>query len=144
VHEPKSSHGTLLVLSAISFCTVAFGADIAARIVMLDISFAQAIFEVAARPAGGWPALLFSALPFGGAFEVAKKIGAERGNRWAAIFLIGFSVILSAIYFEAYLAYQEAFRLRHWTDASLVVGFLVLKGFAVLLIPILIMRWRST
>lgn len=136
-----SKRGLLLVTVA-GFCIAVFGADAAARIASLDLSFNEAVFAVLTRPAGGWPPLFLSALPFAGAFEVAKNISEEKGNKWAVIFLIVIIAILWAVYFDGYLSYQDALRLQKSTDAGVGIGLLFLKGFAVVLVPMAIFGRR--
>lgn len=126
-------NNVLASMSALGFLMASVGGDIAARVMRLDAGFGQAFLEVIASPAGGWPLLILSALPFAGVYSVTQQVWIARGARGSVVLMIVLTIALALVYLDSYLAYQDALRDRQWTGASLGIGLLFLKGFAVVL-----------
>jgi hypothetical protein len=104
----------------------------------LSLPFLAALSSVFHDPAAGIIGTILLALPVFGAELLSVELARVTGLLSAGIVLIAVLCVLIFLYYSGYLHYQTAMDARKWTEASLSLGLLPLKGAAILIVPLLL------
>lgn len=134
----RSANALLAPISILSFLLITIGCDVFARIEYQHLSVADAVDATIRQPAANLFGLFLLSLPIVGAHLLTIEVG-RAANRAVGAVVFAITIgLLAWIYFAGYSSYQQSMAERRWTDATLSLGLLPVKGGVVLFLPLLV------
>ncbi len=125
-------------VTLLCFIVLTLGCDLLSRIEVLGLSAADAWAAIMREPAVNPLGLFLLALPMIGSHLLAVEVGRTANLAAGVLVFVVTAVLLAWIYYNGYVSYQEALGSRRWTEATLSLGLLPLKGSVALVLPLFV------
>lgn len=125
-------------VTLLCFIVLTFGCDLLSRVEVLGLPADDAWTAIMREPAVNPLGMFLLALPMIGSHLLAIEVGRTANLAAGVLVFVVTAVVLAWIYYNGYVSYQEAIGARRWTEATLSLGLLPIKGGVALVLPLVV------
>lgn len=133
-----SANVLLAPISLLIFLLITLGCDVLSRIEYQHLSITDAIDAAVKQPTANLIGLFLLSLPIVGAHLLTIEVSRAAGRAVGALVFVITIALLACIYCAGYASYQQSMAEKRWTDATLSLGLLPVKGGVVLIFPLVV------